>query len=141
MALTISKLAAEVGVSTDTIRYYERSGLLPPAQRDPNGYRLYEAQEADRLRFIRGAQHLGLKLRDIRELLAVRDRGLCPCGHTSALIRDRLAELDEDLRRLEKLRHELVALSERVPFGVRNGGGWPCEREFIQLGEGVRPND
>ncbi|MBA3728592.1 MAG: heavy metal-responsive transcriptional regulator [Actinobacteria bacterium] len=136
MALTISKLAAAVGVSRDTIRYYERSGLLPPAHRDPNGYRLYEAQEADRLRFIRGARRLGLKLRDIRDLLIVRDRGLCPCGHTSALIRDRLAELDADLKRLEALRHELVALSKHVPFGVRNGDGWPCEREFIQLGKG-----
>ncbi|MCA1736998.1 MAG: MerR family transcriptional regulator [Actinobacteria bacterium] len=77
---TISQLASEVGVRPDTVRYYERVGLLPLPARSPNGYRAYDRSDVERLRFIRGAQRMGLKLRDIRELLAIRDKGVCPCG-------------------------------------------------------------
>ena len=95
--MTISKLGAEVGVKTDTIRYYERQGLLPPPDRSPAGYRQYGEDHLDRLRFIRGAQRLGLRLREIRELLDVRDRGLCPCGHTEKLLHQRVQEIDAEI--------------------------------------------
>jgi hypothetical protein len=64
--LRVAELAAAVGVGADTIRYYEKAGLLPGPARTPAGYRIYEADAVDRLRFIQGAQRLGLKLRDIR---------------------------------------------------------------------------
>ena len=67
----MSELATAVGVRPDTIRYYERVGLLPPPNRTAGGYRAYDAA-VDRLRFIRGAQRLRLRLVDIRHLLAVR---------------------------------------------------------------------
>jgi DNA-binding transcriptional MerR regulator len=67
------------GVTTDTARYYERAGLLPPPRRTPAGYRAYDVDAVDRLRFIQGAQRLGLRLRDVVDLLAVRDTGACPC--------------------------------------------------------------
>jgi DNA-binding transcriptional MerR regulator len=86
-ALTISMLAKRTGIGADTVRYYERAGLLPPVARTRAGYRKYEESTADRLRFIKGAQRLGLRLREIAELLQVRDRGACPCGHTEALVR------------------------------------------------------
>jgi DNA-binding transcriptional MerR regulator len=81
MDLTISKLATEVGLTADTIRYYEKAGLLPAPARTSAGYRLYGDDAADRLRFIKGAQRIGLRLREIKELLDIGDRGLCPCGH------------------------------------------------------------
>ena len=97
--LTVSKLGGRVGVSPGTIRYYERSGLLPAADRTPAGYRLYDEQVAERLRFIKGAQRVGLRLREIRELLEVLDGGLCPCGHAEALVRGRIAEIKGEIAR------------------------------------------
>ena len=79
--LTVSMLAERTGIPAGTIRYYDRAGLLPPPARTPAGYRQYDEAAAQRLRFIKGAQRLGLRLREVAELLAVRDRGACPCGH------------------------------------------------------------
>ncbi|MGH8829087.1 MAG: MerR family transcriptional regulator, partial [Jiangellaceae bacterium] len=61
--LRVAELAAAVGVGRDTIRYYERSGLLPPPRRTESGYRSYDLDAIDRLKFIQGAQRLGLRLR------------------------------------------------------------------------------
>ncbi|HEV8173626.1 MAG TPA: MerR family transcriptional regulator, partial [Actinoplanes sp.] len=77
--MRVSELAAAAGVAADTIRYYERAGLLPAPPRTASGYRAYDEDAVDRLRFIQGAQRLGLRLRDIADLLAVRDTGVCPC--------------------------------------------------------------
>jgi DNA-binding transcriptional MerR regulator len=93
MALTVSALADTVGLSADTVRYYERVGLLPEPARSAAGYRLYDQTAVGRLRLIKGAQRAGLRLREIGELLQVADRGQCPCGHTETLLRERLAEV------------------------------------------------
>ncbi len=113
MALTITDLAADLGVSSDTLRYYERSGLISSAGRTPAGYRLYESQVAERVRFIKAAQRSGLRLRDIEELLAIMDTGNCPCGHTADLVEKRLYEVDEEIARLESLRSSLIRLRRR----------------------------
>ena len=73
MALTVSALADTVGLSADTVRYYERVGLLPPPARSAAGYRLYDQDAVGRLRLIKGAQRAGLRLREIGELLQVAD--------------------------------------------------------------------
>ena len=113
--LRVAELADAVGLSRDTIRYYERAGLLPPPARTPAGYRAYDAGAVDRLRFIQGAQRLGLKLRDIADLLAVRDTGVCPCEPAEQLLRRRLAELDAEMARLAALRRQMVAMVEALP--------------------------
>ena len=113
MTVTISKLAHQLGVSTDTLRYYERVGLIPPPDRSVSGYRLYDDAVGERLRFIKNAQHMGLRLSDIKELLEIRDRGACPCGHTTQLVASRVAEIDNEMHRLSAMRTELVALGER----------------------------
>jgi DNA-binding transcriptional MerR regulator len=115
MALTVSALADQVGLSADTVRYYERVGLLPPPARSPAGYRHYDQDSVARLRLIRGAQRAGLRLREIGELLQVADRGQCPCGHTEALLRGRLAEVRVELERLQALEAELSRLLEPHP--------------------------
>ena len=66
-SLTIGHLAKETGVNLETVRYYERRGLLPKPPRSASGYRLFPAEAARRLRFIRRAQELGFSLREIRE--------------------------------------------------------------------------
>jgi DNA-binding transcriptional MerR regulator len=80
MSLTVSDLGAEVGLSAATVRYYERLGLLPAPERSAAGYRQYHQDAVERLRFIKSAQRLGLRLREIAELLAICDQGLCPAG-------------------------------------------------------------
>jgi DNA-binding transcriptional MerR regulator len=113
--MRVAELASAVGVAADTVRYYERVGLLPPPARTPAGYRAYDWGAVDRLRFIQGAQRLGLKLRDIRDLLTVRDTGTCPCEPAEQLIRRRLADLDAELSRLASLRDDMAAMLESLP--------------------------
>ena len=135
--LTVSKLAERAGVSADTVRYYERAELLPPAERTPSGYRIYGEEAAERLSFIKGAQRLGLRLREVRELLDVLDRGACPCGHTETLVRRRVAEIEEETARLNSLKRELKRLVERFPAEACEGvERWPCEDVFIEAGRG-----
>jgi DNA-binding transcriptional MerR regulator len=100
MSQTISVLAESLGLRADTLRNYERVGLLYPPERTAAGYRIYDDDAADRLRFIKDAQHMGLHLADIKELLDVRDHGRCPCGHTEILVNKRLAEVEADMARL-----------------------------------------
>ena len=113
--MRIGELANVVGLSPDTIRYYERVDLLPPPARTPSGYRIYSTQAVDRLRFIQGAQRLGLKLDDIRDLLSVRDTGACPCEPAGDLLTRRLTELDAEIKRLKTLRTEMTTMLTALP--------------------------
>lgn len=113
----VAELAREVGVNPDTIRYYERTGLLPAPPRTPSGYRVYPRDAAERVRFIQGCQRLGLRLREISDLLSVRDTGVCPCEPAEDLLRRRIQELDAELARLSALRADLVGMVDRLPEG------------------------
>lgn len=110
MTLTVAGLAGRTGISTDTVRYYEKIGLLDEAPRNSSGYRIYDDVAVERVRFVRVGQRLGLRLEEIRELLEIRDRGLCPCGHADELVALRIAGLDEEIAHLTAMRHELQAL-------------------------------
>lgn len=139
MALTVSKVAAEAGLGPDTIRFYEKEGLLPVPDRTTSGYRSYGHDIVDRLKFIKGAQRFGLRLREIKELLEVMDKGLCPCGHTQELLQKRITEVDEELGRLQGLRGELARMIDQYPVQdcLENpSDGWLCEVEFITRGGG-----
>jgi DNA-binding transcriptional MerR regulator len=111
----VATLARQAGVSGDTVRYYERAGLLAAPARSAAGYRLYSPAALDRLRFIQGAQRLGLRLAEIRELLAVRDTGTCPCEPAETMLRRRIGEIDTELARLAALRTDLVTMADQLP--------------------------
>jgi MerR family transcriptional regulator, mercuric resistance operon regulatory protein len=114
-ALTITTVAARVGVRPDTIRYYERVGLLPAPARTPGDHRRYPVAVIDRLLFIRGAQRLGLHLAEIKDLLVARDTGVCACGPAEELLRGHLAEIDAEMTRLAALRAELATMLDHMP--------------------------
>lgn len=113
--LRVAELASAVGVAADTIRYYEKAGLLPAPERTPAGYRAYDEAAIDRVQFVQGAQRLGLRLREIRDLLSIRDTGVCPCEPAEQLLRRRLDELDAEMARLAALRSAMVQMIEALP--------------------------
>lgn len=122
---TVSALAALAGLSADTVRYYERLGLLPTPPRNAAGYRLYDGPAVERLRFIKGAQRVGLRLREVRELLEVIDRGRCPCSHTQTLLQQRLTQVDAELARL-------LAQCAQQACRTATAAEWWCVQEFSQ---------
>ncbi|MGH9067532.1 MAG: MerR family transcriptional regulator [Acidimicrobiales bacterium] len=137
MALTVSALARTADVSADTVRYYEHVGLLAPTDRTAAGYRLYDEEATRRLRLIRGAQRVGLRLSEIGEVLEVMDRGQCPCGHTEALLGRRIAEVDAEMGRLADLRDEMIQVRNQCRPGAcvaPRPDGWWCEAEFTKKG-------
>jgi DNA-binding transcriptional MerR regulator len=110
----IGEVADQAGVGTRTIRYYERLGLLPPAQRAANRYRDYDERVLDRLAFIRAAQADGFTLAEIHRIIAVRDDGEAPCTHVRALIDEHAADIDRRIDELRRLRVELTNLAARA---------------------------
>ncbi len=84
----IGNVAKAAGLPVKTIRYYEAQGLLPTPQRTEGGFRVYPSDTVARLTFIKKAQHLGLSLSRIQDVLDLTDRGRCPCGHVERLLKD-----------------------------------------------------
>lgn len=108
--MRIGDLASATGVSAQTIRYYERRGLLPTATRESNGYRDYDAAIAGQLRFITAAQAAGLTLTEIGSITALRQAGEAPCAHVSSLLHERLEDVRTRQRELAALESELQQL-------------------------------
>ncbi len=111
--MRIGEVARRADVSVKTIRYYEHVGILPPATREPNGYRSYDSAVFDRLTFTRASQAVGLTLGEIREVIAFRERGEPPCAYVLDLIEDRGAALTVRIADLEALRTDLRDLATR----------------------------
>ncbi len=129
----IGELADAEGLNPRTIRYYERIGLLPPARRSQAGYRLYGATELEQLRFIRKAQAVGFTLREIATILAVRRSGQAPCQHVVALLDEKLARVERQLRALAELRGHLQQLR------AAGAGLTTCEAPVCTIIEGELP--
>jgi MerR family transcriptional regulator, Zn(II)-responsive regulator of zntA len=133
---TIGALAAELGVSAKTIRYYGQIGLLPAPRRTAAGYRVYGVQEHDRLRFILKAKAVGLSLDEIGVVLGVRRAGQQPCTHVLALLDDKLRAVDEQLRALSDYRQELLDIRQEAH---ETSGGVACVCGIIERHESVHP--
>jgi DNA-binding transcriptional MerR regulator len=101
--LTIGKLAGIAGVSSDTLRYYEREGLIEPAGKSPAGYRLYDKDSARRLGFIRHAQQCGFTLAEIRELLVLRGRDATCCGDVRKRAIEKKRQLESKIRSMRTM--------------------------------------
>ena len=109
--LTIGRLAREAGINLETVRFYERRGLLPKPPRSASGYRLFPADAARRLRFIKRAQGLGFSLREIQELLFLR----MSSGAANIEMRKRtvakIADIEEKIKTLDSMRETLLKLA------------------------------
>ncbi|HEX3157928.1 MAG TPA: heavy metal-responsive transcriptional regulator [Gemmatimonadaceae bacterium] len=124
-AMTIGELARRAGVNVQTVRYYERRGLLEEPQRRDSGYREYEPDALDRLRFIRRAQELGFTLTEIGELLALRLDPSTTAADVKARAEEKIQEIDGRLRDLEQIRHALTHLAGRCRGGRGPTGDCP----------------
>jgi DNA-binding transcriptional MerR regulator len=103
-------VARTTGVSTDTLRHYERKGLLPRVTRTAAGYRQYSAATVERVLLIQRALVVGFSLTDLKRVLGARDRGGAPCRSVRALVGERLERLNQRIEEMRILRDELGAL-------------------------------
>src|SRR6267378_3981697 len=112
-SLTIGRLAREARVNLETVRYYERRGLLPKPPRSDSGYRLFPMDAARRLRFIRRAQELGFSLKEIRELLSLRVSRSTTSRDIRARAEAKIVDIDCASRKFGAAREgDLVTLSD-----------------------------
>ncbi len=111
--MLIGELAHAVGLPSQTIRFYERKGLLPAPERGSNDYRTYDASTLARLTFVQTAQAAGLTLAEIASIIGLRDDGNVPCAHVATLIHNKLDDVRARIRDLAALEAELDVLIER----------------------------
>ena len=104
----IGEVAAQTALSRDTLRYYERRGLLGHPSRTNGGFRVYGKETLERLRFIKRAQAVGFSLDDVRQLVTFDRHGLEQCSRVRNLVATKLVELDERLSELRAFRRSLV---------------------------------
>jgi DNA-binding transcriptional MerR regulator len=105
------QLAHLTGVSTDTLRHYERLGLLPMPQRTAGNYREYRPASQQRVELIQRALAVGFSLTELKTVLAVRDSGGAPCRQVRALMHSKIRDIDEQIRNLASLRVAMNRLS------------------------------
>jgi Hg(II)-responsive transcriptional regulator len=112
-ALKIGEVARQAQVGVETIRYYERQGLLDPPQRRASGYRQYDESVVSRLQFIRRAKTLGFTLVEIRELLGLWFGGDTRCEQIRARAAQKIADIEEKIRSLQKMKKSLKEVVRR----------------------------
>lgn len=123
--LRIGEVAARTGVSVDTVRYYERRGLLPRAARSEGGFRRFTPDAEERILFIKHAQDIGLSLDEIKQLLTAGG-GANECRQMSNLLQVKLEELDERIARMRDFRRTLAKHLSA------------CERELDEKGQSAQ---
>jgi DNA-binding transcriptional MerR regulator len=127
-ALSPRELAASAGISTDTLRHYERSGVLPKPARTRAGYRRYPAQAVTRVALIRRALAIGFSIKDLARVFREREQGGAPCRKVRAIVGDRLARIDAEMAALQALKADLTALvREWDDQLVRTPAGQPAK--------------
>lgn len=111
--MRIGELAKLVGVDVQTIRFYEREGLLAPPERQQNGYRIYTEQHVERLAFVRRCRMLNLSLAEIGELQSYLDEPHQPCTAVNSMLDGRISHVRAQIDSLQALEKQLVALRMR----------------------------
>jgi len=117
-ALTIGHLARETGTKVETVRFYEKSGLLPAPARTEGNYRSYDRVHLNRLSFVRRARDLGFSLDQIRDLLALSDDRGQSCAAVDAIAKEHRAEVERKIADLRSLKKELDRMIDQCGCGV-----------------------
>ncbi len=149
MERTVKQIAASVGLPSRTVRYYDRIGLVSASQRTQAGYRLYDAEDEGKLRFVRLAKALGFSLEEIRGLIAAAESGGCSqvVPEVDRLLHEKVAEIDERIGQLQAFRQRLVDYAA----GKANGDGCASQTHgafcgclndvpLVQINERNEPN-
>lgn len=108
----IGELAKHCGINNDTLRFYEKSGLLAPSARSKSGYRLYNEQDKQALQFILRAKSVGFQLSDIKELLEIEvDKASSSCFDVKQMVDSKLADVEQKITELQQFQRSLKTLS------------------------------
>lgn len=133
--LTIGQLAKKAKVNIQTVRYYERRGLIPEPPRRRSGYRQYSHDDLERIQFIRHAQEVGFTLREISELLSLRVHPNTTCTQVRERAKAKIAEIEEKIHALERMKTALTRLAAKC-----QGDGPTSECPILEsLGETAPP--
>jgi DNA-binding transcriptional MerR regulator len=133
--LTIGKLAERTGMSSDTLRYYEKMGLIKAASRSQSGYRIY-GEDAERiLEFIKGAKILNFTLGEIRQLLTLNSSDNATCAEVLKHTTGKITEAEQKIHELKEVKKALIALTESCPGGDAPTADCPILEYIIRGGE------
>jgi MerR family transcriptional regulator, copper efflux regulator len=111
MSLTVGKLAEAAGVGVETIRFYQKRGLLEVPDTN-SGYRKYEARDVARIQFIKRSQAIGFTLKEIAELIELEQDAAARCGDLNTRARSKIQVIDEKVAELARMRAELITLTQ-----------------------------
>jgi DNA-binding transcriptional MerR regulator len=141
VGLRSGELSRQAGVSADTLRHYERRGLLQKPPRRPNGYRVYGPESLERVRLIQRGLSLGFTLTELAVFLRERDAGRPPCGRVRAVAGERLAEVERRIEELARFRDELREVirewDRRLTAGSAGGPKHFLETDSSKLQSGA----
>lgn len=115
---TIGEVAKRSGIGIETIRFYEKEGLIPSPPRTSSGYRQYQPEVVDRLAFISRAKELGFSLSEISELLSLKLSSKTKCADVRCRAEDKIAEIENKIKTLRRMKQALTKLTEAC-----NGNG------------------
>jgi Zn(II)-responsive transcriptional regulator len=138
--MTVGKLAEATGINIETVRFYEREGLMPKPERTQGGHRLFDDTDVARLRFIQRAKEVGFTLKEIQDLLFLRDSEVATCEDVCEMAKRKVAEIERKIEMLTEMRDHLKALTEICPGDSRpteccsilkglEGGAAPAKRK------------
>ena len=113
--LRIGELAQRAGVNLDTVRFYEREGLLPKPPRAASGYRAYPSDAVERVQWIKRTKALGFSLNEIKELLAIRADADMTCADVKGRAEQKLQQIDQKIRDLRQMRRTLADWASLCP--------------------------
>jgi len=122
--MQIKELVQQSGLSTDTVRYYIRVGLIQPIAQQDNGYRIFDKDKVYKLRFIRIAKTLGFTLKEIRQILDHADQGTSPCADVRVMVTNRIKENRHKIEQMLELQNRMESalkqwqkMPDKIPEG------------------------
>jgi DNA-binding transcriptional MerR regulator len=137
--MKIGEVAKRANVSVDTVRFYERRGILPPASRRSSGYRIYGEGTVERIHLVKYVQALGIELAEIRSMLSLLDAGTATCENQRPRFEATLARIDREIAALRATRAKIVRLFTACESGKCSLGAAGVATRRVRAGRG-RPN-